>query len=267
MRFARSAVGLALAQALLLPACQRDRSSAPTEAQTTATVSTPAEHALSPPGSGRAHLASGTMAPALPVASTITAAILPVEATAQSPLRLRVGTNWIPAARAARILHAGDSMVPLVGNYLRRAVWDDHRDYWVEARDSSTTRTWAQEGLLRKVMYQYDPQVVLISLGSNELFDPTPEDRAADIRQLIQDVRARPCMWILPPLWKQDRGFIRVLKENLGHCTYFDTTQLDLPRMEDGRHPDWSGGYKWAVGVWRALGGVAPISKNTPKPE
>jgi len=262
-----SAAGFWLVQALALPACTQDRTPAgggPAQGSAKAT-SPPSAHVQAPAASGPAHR-TANKASAPPEATSNTArASLPLVATAETPLRLRLGNTWIPAARAARILHAGDSMVPLVGNYLRRAVWDDKRDYWIEARDSSTTRTWAQEGLLRKAMYQYDPQVVLITLGSNELFDPTPEDRAQDIRQLVRDTRNRPCLWIAPPLWKKDRGFIRVLKANLGHCLYFDTNQLDLPRMEDGRHPDWSGGYKWALGIWHALGGVAPIPKNSAK--
>ncbi len=265
----RSAAGLALLQALALPACKQEQTaggSGPAAASPASAASPSARVEASPPADPAHRTGDGGSLP-LPAASSTATASLPFAATAQTPLRLRLGATWVPAARAARILHAGDSMVPLVGNYLRRAVWDDKRDYFIEARDSSTTRSWARDGLLRKAMYQYDPQVVLISLGSNELFDPTPEDRAEDIRQLIRETRSRPCMWISPPLWKKDRGFIRVLRANLGHCTYFDTTQLNLPRMEDGRHPDWSGGYKWAVGVWQALGGVAPIPKSSRKPQ
>jgi acyl-CoA thioesterase-1 len=174
----------------------------------------------------------------------------------------------VPAARAERVLHAGDSMVPLVGNYLRKVYWADGRKYWTEVVVSSSTLEWAGKRLLQDAMYRYDPDLILISLGSNELFDPDPERRAPAIRQIIEDTRGRPCLWIGPPSWKQDTGFIEVLKKNLGHCRYFDSTALKLPRMEDGRHPSWTGGWQWSSAVWKALGGTTPIPTDSPiKPE
>jgi hypothetical protein len=176
-----------------------------------------------------------------------------------APLLVRSEAGMVPAAQAERILHIGDSMVPLVANYLRPLVRADGRNYWVESRESSSTLSWASERLLQEAMYKFDPQVILISLGSNELFDPDPERRAPAIRQLVQDTRGRVCLWIGPPAWKKDRGFIRVLRANLGHCRYFDSLHLMLPRMEDGRHPNWTGGYRWASAVWRSLGGIDPV--------
>jgi hypothetical protein len=179
-------------------------------------------------------------------------------------LLLRSDGGFIPAARAERILHVGDSMAPLVGNYLRTLFNTEGRKYWVESIPSTSSLDWGSKRLLQDAMYRYDPQVVLISLGSNELFDPNPERRAGAIRQIVEDTRGRPCMWIGPPLWKKDTGFVRVLQANLGHCRYFDSSKLRLPRMEDGRHPSWSGGYAWASAVWRALGGTEPVPTTTP---
>jgi hypothetical protein len=179
------------------------------------------------------------------------------------PLMIRTEAGLIPAAQAERVLHVGDSMVPLVANYLRQIYWADKRNYWVVSQESSTTLSWADDRLLQEAMYQYDPQVVLISLGSNELFVPDPARRAPAVRQLVKDTRGRPCMWISPPSWKKDTGILRVVRENLGHCRYFDSTDLDLPRMDDGRHPDWTGGYQWSKAVWQALGGTEPVPTST----
>jgi hypothetical protein len=170
------------------------------------------------------------------------------------------------AAVASRVLHVGDSMAPLVGNFLRPLFHKQGRNYWIETVVSSSTLEWAEKRLLQDAMYKYDPEVVIVSLGSNELFDPRPARRGPAVKQIVADTRGRPCLWIGPPLWKPDTGFIAVLKQNLGHCRYFDSSKLDLPRMEDGRHPSWTGGWRWADAVWRELGGTEPVPTGSPLP-
>jgi hypothetical protein len=182
------------------------------------------------------------------------------------PLQFQSEGGLLAAAKAARILHVGDSMVPLVGNYLRPILQARGDTYSIDSVTSSSTLDWGGDRrLLQKAMYKYDPQVVLISLGSNELFDPEPERRAQSIRQMIIDTRGRPCIWLGPPAWKKDLGFIAVLQNNLGHCRYLDSTRLNLPRMADGRHPDWTGGYRWASATWKALGGDGEVPTGNPK--
>ena len=183
-----------------------------------------------------------------------------------APLTLLSEQGPIPAANAQRILHIGDSMVPLVGNYLRSVFTQSKRRYEIISIPSSSTLSWAQEHGLRDAVYRYDPQVILISLGSNELFDPNPNRRAAAIRQIVSETRGRPCLWVGPPAWKKDKGFLQVLRENMGHCRYFDSTQLKLERMADGRHPSWNGSYHWAEAVWKELGGTEPLPTGQGKP-
>jgi len=183
------------------------------------------------------------------------------------PLRVSHDAGSVPAAQAQRILHVGDSMVPLVGNYLRKILRRDGRRYEIVSIPSSSTLSWARGHGMRDAMYRYAPQVVLISLGSNELFDPNPQRRAKAIRQIVSETRGRPCMWIGPPAWKKDKGFLRVLRDNVGTCRYFDSAKLSLERMADGRHPSWSGSHAWASAVWHALGGSEPVPTGNVRPK
>jgi hypothetical protein len=200
--------------------------------------------------------AGATPAPASPARDADTSSL--------DLLTVQTDAGRVPASKATRVLHVGDSMAPLVGNYLRPIFARSGRNYWIEAVMSSSTLDWAGKRLLQDAMYRYDPELILISLGSNELFDPKPERRAGAVRQIVEDTRGRPCVWIGPPLWKPDAGFVKVLKNNLGHCRYFDSSKLDLPRMEDGRHPSWNGGWHWASAVWKALGGTEPVPTGNP---
>lgn len=158
-------------------------------------------------------------------------------------------------------------MVPLVANYLRQIFLKSGRRYEIVSIPSSSTLSWARDHGLREAMYRYDPEVVLISLGSNELFDPNPERRAKAIQQIVSETRDRPCLWIGPPAWKKDKGFLRVLEDNVGRCQYFDSAGLKLDRMADGRHPSWTGSYDWAVAVWKVLGGTQKIPAGNVAPK
>jgi hypothetical protein len=189
------------------------------------------------------------------------------EPGAELPLQFRTDAGSAPAARAQRVLHVGDSMVPLVGNYLRPIFQADGRKYFIESVTSSSTLSWDNQRLLQSAMFKYDPQVILISLGSNELFDRDPKRRIPAIKRLVADTRGRPCLWIGPPAWKEDFGFIQVLKANLGHCRYLDSVALKLPRMADGRHPSWTGGYRWASAVYQVLGGTDQVPTGNVKPK
>ncbi len=190
---------------------------------------------------------------------------------AASSVVLQKDAGLVAGAQAERVLHVGDSMVPLVGNYLRKVAWSKGKKYYIQSVASSSSLDWGSKRWLQDAMYKYDPDLILISLGSNELFDPDPGRRASAVRQIVDDTRGRPCLWIGPPLWKKDTGFIEVVKKNLGHCQYFDSSKLDLPRMEDGRHPNWTGGWRWASAVYKFLGGTEPVPTDSPgsdlKPE
>jgi lysophospholipase L1-like esterase len=146
-------------------------------------------------------------------------------------------------------------MVPLVGNYLKLLVEARGHRYVIESVHSSKTTTWAEDPKLETLLEKHDPDLVLISLGSNELFEKDVEPIAQATKKIVARLGGRACLWVGPPAWAKDAGFIATLKQNLPPCHYLDSIALDLPRAEDGRHPTWSGGHRWATAVWRALGG------------
>ena len=166
----------------------------------------------------------------------------------------------LPAARAERVLHFGDSMVPLVGNYLRPEFEAAGSRYEIMSTSSSSTLSWAKGEELRQHLAKSDPDLVLISLGSNELyFVDDLGERAAAIQSIVRAIGGRACLWIGPPSWAKARGFLDTLEENLGHCAYFDSARLPMQRQADGRHPTWGASHGWANKVWQRLGGESAL--------
>lgn len=158
-------------------------------------------------------------------------------------------------------------MVPLVGNYLR-PVYEAHgARYVMLSTHSSSTRSWASDARLLAALQEHDPDLVLISLGTNELFDQDLAGIARALDQLTALMAPRACLWIAPPAWAKDAGFAQTLREHRGSCEVFDSTRLRFTRQSDGRHPDWSSSYRWAAEVWSTLGGTSRLPTGSkPKP-
>ena len=237
---------------LLLGACSRPDAPAST---------TSSDRAPAPP----APAAAAAKAPVQPAGSALAKPPAPKPARALEPdatAPLRLPGRGEPAALAKRVLHVGDSMVPLVGNYLRPVFEKRGASYAMVSTHSSSTRTWAADDKLDAALKEHAPELVLISLGSNELFDKDLAAIGDAVRAIVERVGDRACLWIAPPAWAKDFGFAEVVRKNASPCRYFDSTKLKFTRQEDGRHPDWSSSYGWARQVYAALGGTDPLPKN-----
>jgi hypothetical protein len=236
---------LALA-ALTTSACSKDAGTAPR-----AESSAPASFASSP-----------TALPSSSPAASVSVATSPAGASAErgpnAPLTLDRDGQRASATRAKSVLHFGDSMVPLVANYLRPLIEKSGGRYEIVSTSSSTTLSWAEGDKLTELLSKHDPELVLISLGSNELFfEDDLEQRGKAVRNIVERVGARPCLWIGPPAWTKLRGFLEILAKNLDRCGYFDSAVLNMDRQADGRHPTWGASHAWAGKVWERLGGEA----------
>lgn len=157
------------------------------------------------------------------------------------------------------MLHVGDSMVPLVANYIKPVVTAHGGSYESISVSSSTTASWASGHDLRDAIQKLNPDLVLISLGSNELFTQDLDARAKDIRAIVSQIGARACLWVGPPAWAKGFGFLSTLEHNAAPCGYFDSSVLHFDRQADGRHPTWGSSYRWAGAVWKRLGGVEQL--------
>jgi hypothetical protein len=157
------------------------------------------------------------------------------------------------------VVHTGDSMV---GGGLCKALAPKFkaegtkfvRDVW----ESASIIAFAESDRLPKLMKKYDPDLVLLTLGANDVFDKHPEYMIRYIDSIVKKVGRRDCYWIGPPLWKGDAGLVGVIREHASPCTFFDSSDLTLQRAGDGIHPTDKGGAAWADAFWAAFRGPAP---------
>jgi lysophospholipase L1-like esterase len=151
-----------------------------------------------------------------------------------------------------RVLQIGDSFADALGKELGKLLKASGLRTSLETKTPSYIGDWAFGPTLKKLLGAYDPDLVLITLGANELEIPAPEQRVGPVQRLVTSLGGRPCVWILPPLWKQDTGVMQVIKDNAKPCQVLDSSTLvpDLPRGRDHIHPSTEGRVRWATAVF-----------------
>ena len=165
----------------------------------------------------------------------------------REPPPLPVGTT---------VLHIGDSFAGALGLALSPKLKAMGIRSILKHKQSTYIPTWAWGKELTAYMWKYHPDLVLITLGANELLIVDPESRTSTIAKLNSQLRGRPCVWIGPPLWEGAKpDLLEVIRKSAPPCRYLDSTALvpDLPRGSDKIHPTKRGRAIWADAVIRWL--------------
>ena len=154
--------------------------------------------------------------------------------------------------KGTRVLQIGDSFADALGGNLGKMLRAAEVKSNLEFETPSYIPNWSYGAKLRNLIANYQPDLVLITLGANEIEIPHPDERVKPIKHLVSVLGGRPCVWIAPPLWKPDTGLLKVLSENVAPCRYLDSNLYvhDLPRAHDKIHPSLEGREIWAKMVF-----------------
>jgi hypothetical protein len=153
--------------------------------------------------------------------------------------------------KGTRVLQVGDSFADALGMELGKLLKQSGLHTSLETKTPSYIGEWAFGPTLPKALLSYHPDLVLVTLGANEVEVPVPEQRIRAVQRLVKVLGDRPCVWILPPLWKRDTGVMQVIKDNASPCRVLDSSALvpALPRGRDHIHPSTEGRLIWATAV------------------
>ena len=155
--------------------------------------------------------------------------------------------------RDFRVLHIGDSQVFAgLADGLRRRFRHAHASYKLEGWVGSRSKSWVVSGKLRRLLDDFAPHAVIVTLGTNAISHPKPEVYAGWVRKLVEKIGPRQCYWIgPPPVIDDENGFNDQLREACGKCRYFDSRPMELPPRHDGKfHLTRQEGEMWAGQVW-----------------
>jgi lysophospholipase L1-like esterase len=154
-----------------------------------------------------------------------------------------------------KILLAGDSMAdgllkPLHG-YCNTRKHKLIRGGWT----SSTIISWSFSKKLSKLIKKYEPDYVILALGSNELYTTELTYREPLIRNILSEAGKTKFVWVGPPHWQEDYGLDSLLKTTLGDKIYFSSKKMFLSeplkrdKATDKIHPSASAFRVWADSI------------------
>ena len=163
------------------------------------------------------------------------------------------GATAPPSLAGKTVLHVGDSMVG--GNLgLTRALEQrfsaEGAKFIHDYKVSESIVSYDHSPKLKSLIEKIHPDIVIITLGTNDVFVPYPASLAGNIRNIVKRASGSECYWMGPPTWKPDTGIVQVLKDNVAPCKFFDSSNLKLQRGGDGIHPTDRGGAEWATSFW-----------------
>jgi len=149
------------------------------------------------------------------------------------------------------VVHMGDSMV---GGGLCKALAPKFKaegtKFIRDVLESASISTFDESDRIPVLMKRYNPDLVLVTLGANDVFNDHPEYMTKHIESIVKKIGKRDCIWIGPPLWKGDKGLVNVIRDHAAPCRFYDSQHLVLARVSDGIHPTEKGGEVWADAFW-----------------
>ena len=156
------------------------------------------------------------------------------------------------------MLHVGDSTLGFTQGLAlemstRFAAIGVRYDAHTEA--SAGLHTFATSRKLEELIREKSPDVVLLTLGMNNLTALHPEQYEVDVRAIVEQVGGRPCWWIGPlSIDRPENGLIAILARATAPCAWSSSYDLVIERQPDAIHPTQRGASRWADAIWTALG-------------
>jgi hypothetical protein len=197
--------------------------------------------------------------PAPNQAPTIAAAVVTAPPPAYAPPENEENP---PSLRGKTVLHVGDSMVGGSWGLTRGLEVKLEAEGAKIVRHTKVSETLAsmdKDSTLADLLEKNEPDIVILTLGTNNTDVPHPEVYAKHVANIVQRIAPRECWWIGPP---KDAPVNAVIRENVASCKFFDSSKLELERTKDGIHPTDRGGAMWADKFWVAF--RAPRSGSLP---
>ncbi len=222
-------------------ACSSSAPAAPATAPTSSgvaaseptTASAEPKHAGAPPSAPSAATAGA------PDAGAPDASAQPPDAAPKQPLELPQGST---------VLHIGDSFAGALGVPLNAELRQAGLVSHLRFKTASFIPNWAGGYDLGAYIAQLKPDLVLITLGANEMAMKDPTLRVPLIKKIVKRLNGTPCVWIATPLWGMDNGLMDLIRDNSAPCRFMDTNKLHpgMPRLSDKIHPTIAARQGWA---------------------
>ncbi|MFO0619482.1 MAG: SGNH/GDSL hydrolase family protein [Polyangiaceae bacterium] len=162
-----------------------------------------------------------------------------------------------PLPEGMKVLIVGDSFGQALGAGMRNVAGEYKLTADLQAKESTFIPQWAGGKFdIPSLIRVGKPDVVVISVGGNELAMVDPTVRVPDIEKIIKIMGETPCVWVRVPTWEakgwKENDLPELIRTHSGPCRYYDSNKLSagLPRGSDHIHPTAEGQKIWARQVF-----------------
>jgi len=151
-----------------------------------------------------------------------------------------------------RILLVGDSeaggLVSLFNDY---CVSNGHKLVATMVWNSATVYNYGYSTRVDDLIKQYQPTLVVIVLGLNELYARDLAKRAKAADMLRAKLGSTPYLWVGPANFMEDYGINKVYEQTATSERFVLSKNLNLPKGSDKRHPNREGYKIWMEHIAR----------------
>jgi hypothetical protein len=197
---------------------------------------------------------------------------------APSKLKKAPSTSQKVEAPSKPIKTGGQEKILLVGDSQLEAMRNPFYNYVTINKHTlaatvlwygSSSKQWANTDTLNYYIKKYNPTMVVLVLGLNELFVNDFDQRRKNLQKIKNQLTKAGInhYWIGPAAWKKDLGITGIMQEEWGN-KFYPSHKLVLGRAKDNRHPSNDAAWVWmsAVAKETTKSGVlnlpVPISKK-----
>ena len=134
------------------------------------------------------------------------------------------------------------------------------------AWNSATVFNFAFSDTINKIILKYKPSYLFIVFGLNELPARDLEQRKKAADQFAKKIGGMPYLWIGPANYMNDYGINKVFESAAETDCFFLTNNMELPRGDDGRHPNIKGYRLWmdSIAKWIKISAKYKIAMEKP---
>ena len=175
-------------------------------------------------------------------------------------------------AQHADVLLIGDSLAMGLAHRLMEIALREGITFASSGTKSTTIAHWLQGDVLRQHMEQFDPRLVLVCLGTNDLAGAggaAAGHRGGELAAAVLRNGAAVA-WIAPPVVPfPDKGFRAALEEEVqSRGRIFDSTKLTIERAADKVHCTPAGYRSWAdaIAAWVPFSALGHPSAEPAEP-
>lgn len=154
------------------------------------------------------------------------------------------------------VVHIGDSQVANgLTQGLARRVREAGGRYVSAGWVSSNAARWLGADRLRDLLHDQLPEIVLVTLGTNEYLVGDLEHYLANYERLAARVGGpRRCFWIGPPGLPGIDRFVEAARTRTAPCPYFDSRRIEPDSGRSRDHLSAARGEEWAEAIWDWIG-------------